>query len=135
MARLTSFLVAILMVGSLAATAGAGASAAATPPQLDLKILLIGEGSADVTTAAWQAALNSEGVPYTLVTASGTAPSETVSLPALSSGNVGNYNGVVIADSPTRLCRGAADRAGHLRVQPSACASSTATCTPPRPWA
>ena len=107
MARLTSFLVAILMVGSLAATAGAGASAAATPPQLDLKILLIGEGSADVTTAAWQAALNSEGVPYTLVTASGTVPSETVSLPALSSGNVGNYNGVVIADSPTRLRRGA----------------------------
>ena len=107
MARLTSFLVAILMVGGLAATAGAGASAAATPPQLDLKILLIGEGSADVTTAAWQAALDSEGVPYTLVTASGTAPSETVSLPALSSGSTGNYNGVVIADSPTDYASGA----------------------------
>ena len=115
MARVTSFLVALLMVAGLASTAGAGASAAATPPTLDLNILLIGTGSGDVTTAAWQAALNSEGVPYTLATASGTYGSETVTLPALSSPNGnGNFNGVVIADSPTRLCRGAAHRAGHL---------------------
>ena len=40
-------------------------------------MLLIGEGSADPTTAAWQAALTSQGVPYTLVTAAGTAPNET----------------------------------------------------------
>src|ERR1019366_3579559 len=82
------------------------ASAAATPPQLDLKILLIGGGSGDVTTAAWQAALNSEGVPFTLATASGASPDETVPLPALSSGNVGNYNGVVIADSPAGFAAG-----------------------------
>ena len=83
------------------------AAAAATPAQLNLKILLVGEGSSDVTTAAWQAALNSEGVPYTLVTATGSAGAETVTLPALSSGNVGNYNGVVIADSPTDYAAGA----------------------------
>ena len=74
---------------------------------MNLKVLLIGEGSADVTTSAWQAELTSEGVPYTLVTAEGTAPSETVTLPALSSGTTGNYNGVVIADSPTDYASGA----------------------------
>src|SRR6266487_3300201 len=52
------------------------------------------------SAAAGQAALTSQGVPYTLVTASGTPPSETVNLPALTSGSTGNYNGVVIADSP-----------------------------------
>jgi hypothetical protein len=92
----------------MAATAGAAAPAsAATAPTLNLRVLLIGEGSSDVTTAAWQAALTSEGVPYTLVTATGTAPNETVSLPALSSGTTGNYNGVVIADSPTDYAAGA----------------------------
>ncbi len=46
-------------------------------------------------------------MPYTEVTASGTTPNETVSLPTLSSGNVGNYNGVVIADSPADYAAGA----------------------------
>ena len=46
-------------------------------------------------------------MPYTLVTASGSAGSETVSLPALSSGSTGNYNGVVIADSPADYASGA----------------------------
>jgi len=106
-ARLASILAVVLAGGALAATAGPGtAASAATPPQLSLRILLIGEGSADVTTAAWQAALSSEGVPYTLVTASGTAPDETVSLPALSSGTTGNFNGVVVADSPTDYAAG-----------------------------
>ena len=81
-------------------------ASAATPPTLNLKILLIGDGSADVTTAAWEAALTSEGVPYTEVTATGTSPSQTVTLPALSSGTTGNYNGVVIADSPTDFAAG-----------------------------
>ena len=80
---------------------------AATAPTLNLKILLIGSGSADVTTAAWEAALKSEGVAYTEVTATGTSPSETVTLPTLSSGTTGNYNGVVIADSPTGFASGA----------------------------
>jgi hypothetical protein len=111
MARVSSFLVALLMVAGLASTAGAAASAAATPPTLDLNILLIGGGSSDVTTAAWQSALNSEGVPYTLATASGAYGDETVTVPALSSdnGNVGNFNGIVIADSPTAFATGQLD--------------------------
>ena len=76
-------------------------------PTLKLKILLIGNGSADVTTAAWEAALKSEGVAYDEVTATGTSPSQTVTLPTLSSGTTGNYNGVVIADSPTEFAPGA----------------------------
>ena len=107
-ARLSSILVTVLAAAGLTATAGtAGTASAATPPQLNLKILLIGEGPSDVTTAAWQAALNSEGVPYTLVTASGAAPDETVTLPTLSSGGTGNFNGVVIADSPADYAPGA----------------------------
>ncbi len=106
MTRLAQCLSVALVAGGLAATAGAGAAAAAAPPTLNLKVLLIGEGSSDVTTAAWQAALSTEGVPYTLVTATGTAPSETVNLPALSSGSTGNYNGVVIADSPADYAAG-----------------------------
>ena len=106
--RLALCLAVALAAGGLEATAGSGATAsAATPPTLTMKVLLIGEGSSDVTTAAWQAALTSEGVPYTLVTATGTAPSETVALPALSSGSTGNYNGVVIADSPADYAAGA----------------------------
>ena len=105
--RLALGLLAVLAVCGLAVAVGprSGASAA-TSPTLDLKVLLIGEGSADPTTGAWQAALDSEGVPYTLVTAVGTAPNETVTLPALSSGTTGNYNGVVIADSPSDYAAG-----------------------------
>jgi len=104
-ARLSSILVAVLVASGL--TAAAGTASAASPPQLDLNVLLIGEGSSDVTTAAWQAALDSEGVPYTLVTASGTAPNEAITLPTLSSGSTGNYNGVVIAGSPADYAPGA----------------------------
>ncbi|HEY4020601.1 MAG TPA: putative Ig domain-containing protein [Pseudonocardiaceae bacterium] len=75
-------------------------AAAATPAQLNLKVLLIGGEAGDPTTAAWQSALTSEGVPFTLATASGNYGSETVTLPALSSGTVGDYNGVIFADSP-----------------------------------
>jgi hypothetical protein len=45
-------------------------------------------------------------VPYTLVTASGTAPDQTVTLPALSSGTTGDFNGVVIADDPADFASG-----------------------------
>src|SRR5262249_55510902 len=38
--------------------------------------------------------------------ASGSPPSETVTLPTLSNGSTGNYNGVVIADSPTDYAAG-----------------------------
>ena len=105
--RLALGLAAALVAGGLAAATPAVTAAAASPPTLNLKVLLIGEGSSDVTTAAWQSALTSEGVPYTLVTASGSSPNETVNLPALSSGTTGNYNGVVIADSPTDYASGA----------------------------
>ncbi len=79
---------------------------AASPSTLDLKVLLIGNGSTDPTTAAWAAALTTEGVPYTEVDAAGAAPSQTVALPTLSSGTTGNFNGVVIADSPTDFATG-----------------------------
>jgi len=104
-AWLASCLVAVLSAAGLVATGGA--ASAASPPVLDLKILLIGGGSADVTTAAWVAALNSEGVPYTEADATGAGPDETLTLPTLSSGSTGSYNGVVIADSPTDFASGA----------------------------
>jgi hypothetical protein len=83
-----------------------GAASAATPPTLNLKILLIGNGASDPTTGAWAAALANEGVPFTQVNAVGTVPSQTVTLPALSSGTTGNYNGVVIADDPADFAAG-----------------------------
>ena len=106
-AGLSACLAAALAAAGLTAAGGPAATAAAAgPPTVDLRILLIGEGSADPTTAAWQSALTSEGVPYTLVTAGGSAPNETVNLPALSSGGTGNFNGVVIADSPADYASG-----------------------------
>ncbi|HJP77596.1 MAG TPA: Ig domain-containing protein [Pseudonocardiaceae bacterium] len=89
----TAATVALLSVVTVSASA-------ATPQQLDLKVLLIGGEAGDPTTAAWQSALTSEGVPFTLASASGSYGAETVTLPALSSGSVGDYNGVIFADSP-----------------------------------
>ncbi len=97
--------------GLLAASALAAPTPA--PPSVNLKVLLIGSGSADPTTAAWESALSSEGVPYTEVTAgnTGTLGSWTASLPALTNGasvttGIGNYNGVVIADNPADFATG-----------------------------
>ena len=45
-------------------------------------------------------------MPYTEVDGAGGLGSETIALPALSSGSTGNYNGVVIADSPTYYAAG-----------------------------
>jgi len=93
-----------VMTCLLAATlvsAGARPAAAATPPLLQLRILLIGDTATQgSSTAAWESSLSSDGVAYTLVTSSGAYGSETVTLPTLSSGSTGNYNGVVIADAP-----------------------------------
>jgi len=92
--------------GVLAASAlGAGTPA---PPQTSLKVLLIGNGTADTTTGAWEAALTSEGVPYTEVSASNTTTlgSWNVALPALTAGTTGNYNGVVVADNPAYFAPG-----------------------------
>ena len=84
----------------------ARSAVAATPPTLNLNVLLIGTGSSDPTTAAWQSALSSEGVAYTLATATGAYGSETVTLPALTAGSVGNFNAVVIADSSAGFAAG-----------------------------
>ncbi len=91
---------ALLGLGMLSVVAKAAASA--TPVELSLNVLLIGAGSTDPTTAAWQSALTQEGVAYTEVTATNTTTygSYAVTLPALTTGSVGNFNGVVIADSP-----------------------------------
>jgi hypothetical protein len=84
----------------------AAPAAAATSNTLDLKILLIGDGSTDPTTAAWASALTQEGVPYTEVDATGTSPSEDVSLPTLSNGTTGDFDGIVFADSPYDFASG-----------------------------
>ena len=97
------------MIAAGVATSATEAGAAA-PSTLDLNILLIGEpasgGVADATTAAWESALTTEGVPYTEVDASGTAPDQTITLPALSSGTTGYFNGVVFADTPVDFASG-----------------------------
>jgi hypothetical protein len=96
---------AVLSTLGLAAVAG-GASAAANT--LDLKVLLIGDGNATIETAAWESALTQEGVPYTEADTTGTAPAETVTLPALTSNSTtGNFNAVVISGSPTDFATGA----------------------------
>ncbi len=87
-------------VVTMSAIALSSTAAASTPVQMDLRVLLIGGGSSDPTTTAWQSALTGEGVPFTTATASGAYGSETVTLPALTSGGVGDFNGVVFADSP-----------------------------------
>ena len=56
--------------------------------------------------SAWQSALSSEGVAYTLVTPSGTYGAETMTLPALSSGTTANFDAVVFADSPFAFASG-----------------------------
>ena len=96
--------VAMIVATSLSlVTHSAGAAA---PPTLTLNVLLIGNGTADPTTVAWQSALSSEGVSFTNATASGTYGSETVALPALTTGSVGDFNAVVIAGSPFEFAAG-----------------------------
>jgi hypothetical protein len=103
--RYAAVLVAVALSAMFAAAIQTTASAAG-PVQLNLRILLMGGGAGDPTTAAWQSTLDGEGVPYTLVNATGGYGSETVTLPALSNGSVGNFNGVVIADSPYAFAAG-----------------------------
>jgi len=120
--------VCLAMTGGGLATA-TYATAGATPSNtLDLRILLIGDGPTDVTTAAWGSALANEGVPYTEVDATGTSPSETIALPALSSGTTGYFNGVVIADSPP-LSPPVSWRRWTPTSPRSGSARSMATCT------
>src|SRR5664280_2155685 len=109
MTRFRRSVVVLAMTTVLVATLGLAVPrsvGAAVPPTLNLNVLLIGTGSSDPTTAAWQTALSSEGVAYTSVTATGASGSETVVLPALTTGSVGNFNGVVLADSPSAFAAG-----------------------------
>jgi hypothetical protein len=93
------------MLGAITLPAQAPAGAAASP-QVSLNVLLIGSGSSDPTTAAWQAALTTEGVAFTEVTTTGGYGAEAVTLPALTTGTSGNFNGVVLADSPSAFAAG-----------------------------
>ncbi|MGO9878544.1 MAG: Ig-like domain repeat protein [Acidimicrobiales bacterium] len=99
---LATLLAALLVAAPLASSVGASpASATTSPTSTALRVLLI--GASDPTTAAWQAALGNEGVPYTEVGASTTAGlgNWTVKLPALTATgdpSQGLFNGVVIAD-------------------------------------
>ncbi len=95
----------MLCVASLS-VADTSAVAATTAPELTLNVLLVGTGSTDPTTAAWASALANEGVAYTEATATGTYGAETVTLPALTTGSVGNFDAVVIADSPAGFASG-----------------------------
>ena len=93
----------VAMAVGIVAGSSSGVAAAATPANtLDLKVLVVGGvGGAlnDPTTAAWDAALTQEGVPYTEVDASGALGSETVGLPAFSSGTTGI---TTVSSLPTR---------------------------------
>lgn len=95
-----------LVVGFCVGGASLNSTAlAAGPRQLDLKILLLVQDPTDPVAGAWQAALTDEGVPFDMVTGSGS----NVTLPTLSDGDVGHYNGVVIAGSPGSYAAGALD--------------------------
>jgi hypothetical protein len=98
----------VILVCAVVATLGSVVtrSAAATPAQVNSNVLLIGSGGSDPTTGAWQSALSAEGVAYTFVTATGPYGAETVTLPALTAGAVGNFSGVVLAGSPTAFAYG-----------------------------
>jgi len=102
-----ALLAAGLSAGLLAASASASTAA---PPAVNLKVLLIGDGSSDATTVAWASALTNEGVPFTEVDATNGVPTNqgswNVSLPALTTGTTGNYDGVVIADNPADFTPG-----------------------------
>ena len=97
------------MIGTGAFVAPAGA-ATVTTTTLALRVLLIGEpptaNVADPTTSAWESALTTDGVQYTEVDAVGTAPNQTITLPTLSTGTTGNFNGVVFADTPADFAAG-----------------------------
>ena len=89
----------------MAVAVGDSAHAASTST-LDLNVLLIGNGSTDPTTAAWQSALSRSRRAVYPGDGVGDRADQTVTLPALSSGTTGNFNGVVIADDPADFASG-----------------------------
>ena len=98
---------ALTLLGAVAIPAQSAGAATSTAPTVALKVLVIGDGATDPTTVAWEDALTSEGVPFTEVDATGAYGSETVTIPALtSSATVGNFNGVVLADTDAAFASG-----------------------------
>ena len=111
----------VALFAGLALPAGLDAStaSAATPVQLSLKVLLIGNpvsSPADPTTTAWESALNAEGVPYTEVDATGAAGAETVTLPTLSDRYGRQLQRRHLRGITSELCCGTVDVVVHLRV-------------------
>jgi hypothetical protein len=95
-----------------AATAMPMQAGAATAPQLDLRVLVIGNGAGDPTTDAWTSALSAEGVAYTVATATGDWGAKTVALPPLvdaANADHALFNGVVVTGTPTAFGSGALD--------------------------
>jgi hypothetical protein len=99
-------LVAALLIAAPLATLIATSPASATPNSIALKVLLVGNGVSDPTTAAWEAALSNEGVSYTEVDANTSETPWTLSLPTLSSGSTGDFDAVVIADDRADFAAG-----------------------------
>lgn len=113
-----TMIAALLVAAPLAAFVGAAPASATTPISVALRVLLIGSGASDPTTAAWVAALTNEGVPYTEVDATGTSGAWTVTLPPLTAAgnpNEGLFDAVVIADSPADFAGNELDALVHLR--------------------
>ena len=84
----------------------------------------------DPTTAAWQSTLASEGVAYTAGHGLGVYGSETVTLPALTSGSSGQLQRRGHRRRPGRVRRRAAATPCSPTSPPSASARSTATAYP-----
>src|ERR1035438_5170427 len=106
--RFAKLVLALALFGVVAIPAQDAGAATSTAPTVALKVLLIGDGASDPTTVAWEDALTTEGVAFTEVDAVGTTSgSETVALPALTtSATVGNFNGVVLADTDAAFAAG-----------------------------
>jgi hypothetical protein len=90
-------LFAFVGIPSLGGGSKAGVAAAATPAQqIGMKVLLITDNTTEPSFTDWENTLQREGVPYDTVV---TSTSDV--LPALSTGQVANYEGVVLATSGT----------------------------------
>ena len=105
-----ALLVAIPVAAFLGASPSVASSSSAAS-SIALRVLVIGAGASDPTTAAWEAALSNEGVAYTEVDAGTTlgVGNWTVALPSLTSpgsSSEGLFDGVVLADEPTDLATG-----------------------------
>jgi hypothetical protein len=94
----SGLLAALIVAGVTLVSTGAPAAHADGPPQIDLKVLLIGLSNSDPVTLAWESQFAAEGVPYTLVLPQGSS----LTLPNLvdpDNADHGLYDGVVLIPS------------------------------------